>query len=169
MGSPYVGEIRMGGWTFAPVGWLFCNGQVLPISEFDTLFALIGTAFGGDGQDTFALPDLQGRVPIHMSDKFAYGQNGGVEAVTLTTQQMPLHNHMVVASGDQGSLPDPGNALLARSATAGVFLYGNDVPDVQLNQASIPPVFGSQPHDNMAPFQCITYIISLYGIFPPPP
>ncbi len=166
MSDPYVGEIRMFGGNFAPVGWAFCQGQQVPISENDTLFTLIGTTYGGDGQETFNLPDLQGRVPIHQGNGHVIGETGGVESVTLTNPQIPVHNHAVVATNNQGTLPDPGNNVLARSATAGVFLYMNDAPDVQMNAASLSPVGGSQPHDNMAPFLVVSFIISLYGIFP---
>ena len=166
MSDPYIGEIRMFGGNFAPVGWAFCAGQAIPISENDTLFTLIGTTYGGDGQETFKLPDLQGRIPIHQGNGHIIGEQSGVESVTLTTQQLPVHSHSLVASNDQGTLPDPGNNILARTSTPGVFLYIDDLPDVQLNAQSITPIGGSQPHDNMAPFLCISYIISLYGIFP---
>jgi microcystin-dependent protein len=168
MSDPYIGEIRMFGGNFAPAGWAFCAGQSIPISENDALFTLIGTTFGGDGQENFNLPDLQGRIPIHQGGFGAHviGEQGGVESVTLTTQQMPVHNHPVVATTSQGNNADPGNHVLARSATAGVFLYVDDIPDVQLAAASVTVVGGSQPHDNVAPYQCINYIISLFGIFP---
>jgi microcystin-dependent protein len=166
MSDPYVGEIRMFGGSFAPLGWAFCNGAQIPISENDTLFTLIGTTYGGDGQETFNLPDLQGRVPIHQGNGHVIGEASGVESVTLTTQQLPAHNHTVVATANQGTLPNPGNNILARSATAGVFLYMNDLPDVQMNQASLSAIGASQPHDNMAPFLVVSFIISLYGVFP---
>jgi microcystin-dependent protein len=166
MSDPYVGEIRMFGGNFAPVGWAFCAGQTIPISENDTLFTLIGTTYGGDGQESFMLPDLQGRTPIHQGNGHVIGEVGGVESVTLSTQQIPVHNHAWVATTNTGTLPDPGNNILARTNTPGVFLYGTDVPDVQLNNQSIQPVGGSQPHDNMAPYLVVSYIISLYGIFP---
>ena len=166
MSDPYVGEIRMFGGNFAPVGWAFCAGQTIPISENDTLFTLIGTTYGGDGQETFKLPDLQGRTPVHQGNGHVIGEVGGVESVTLSTQQIPVHNHAWVATTNTGTLPDPGNNILARTNTPGVFLYGTDVPDVQLNNQSIQPVGGSQPHDNMAPYLVVSYIISLYGIFP---
>ena len=156
----------MGGWNFPPVGWVFCDGSLLPISEQETLFQLIGTTYGGDGQENFAVPDLRGRVPIHQGGVFSMGETGGVESVTITTQSLPTHNHPMTASQDQGTLPDPGNNVLGRTNTPGVFMYVNDAPDVQLAANSVSPVGGSQPHENMAPFQVITYIISLYGIFP---
>ena len=170
MSDPYVGEIRMFGGNFAPLGWMFCAGQQLPISEYDTLFTLIGTTYGGDGQETFNLPDLQGRIPIHQGSvggtQFTIGENAGTESVTLSGQQTPVHNHIVLAVSDTGSLPDPGNHFLARTNTPGQFLYIDDAPDVQLSNQSVTPAGGSQPHDNTGPFLCISYIISLYGIFP---
>ena len=156
----------MGGWNFAPVGWAFCSGQTLPIAEFDTLFSLIGTTYGGDGQETFGLPDLQGRIPIHQGNNIQIGELAGSEEVTLATQQIPLHNHALLANSEAGVSPNPGNNLLARSSTPGVFLYVDDIPDVQLAPGSVTPVGGSQSHNNVAPFQCITYIISLFGIYP---
>ena len=170
MADPYVGEIRMFGGSFAPVGWAFCAGQQLPISEYDTLFTLIGTTYGGDGESTFNLPDLQGRIPIHQGSvqgsSFTIGEFAGVESVTVSTQQMPVHNHMVMAVSDTGSLPAAQNNFLARTNTPGQFLYIDDLPDVQLSPQSVTPAGGSQPHDNLGPFLCINYIISLYGIFP---
>lgn len=170
MSNPYIGEIRIFAGNFAPAGWAFCAGQSIPISENDALFNLIGTTYGGDGQETFNLPDLQGRIPIHQGGSFNHqvGEKAGVESVTLTTQQLPVHNHRIAATIDQGTLPDPGNNVLARSATPGVFLYANDQPDVQLAPQSITPVGGSQPHDNVGPYLVINYIISLYGIYPSP-
>ena len=156
----------MGGWNFPPVGWAFCDGQLVPIAENDALFTLIGTTYGGDGQETFALPDLRSRVPIHQGNGFVIGEASGTETVTLSTQQIPNHTHPLVASQNTGTLPDPGNNVLGRTNTPGVFMYVDDAPDVQLAPNSLLPVGGSQPHDNMAPFQVVTYIISLFGIFP---
>src|SRR5579872_5609972 len=107
MSQPYVGEIRMGGWNFAPVGWQFCDGTLLPISEFETLFNLIGTTYGGDGQSTFAVPDLRGRLPIHVGNSFVLAQTGGEETVTLTTNQIPSHNHPLQASSAASSSTNP--------------------------------------------------------------
>jgi microcystin-dependent protein len=174
MAQPYIGEIRMFAGNFAPLGWAFCAGQQMSIAENDALFTLIGTTYGGDGQETFNLPDLQGRVPIHQGalggsgPTFNVGEIAGVESLTLTVQQMPVHSHPIVASNDPGTLPDPGNDVLARSSTPGVFLYTDEAPDVNLNPNAVGPVGGSQPHDNLAPFVCINYIISLFGIFPSP-
>lgn len=167
MSDPYIGEIRMFGGSFAPVGWAFCAGQTIPISENDALFTLIGTDYGGDGQETFKLPDLQGRTPIHQGNGHVIGEVAGTETITLTTQQLPVHTHALVATNNQGDLPDPGNNVLGRTNTPGVFMYHSfESPDVQLNNQSIQPIGGSQPHDNMAPFLVVSYIISLYGIFP---
>jgi microcystin-dependent protein len=164
--DPYIGEIRMFGGSFAPAGWAFCNGQLIPISENDALFTLIGTTYGGDGQETFALPDLQGRVPIHQGNGFVLGQTAGVESVTLTTQQLPIHNHAWLASQNPGATTNPPANVLA-SVPAGGSVYIQDQASVALNQQSLQPMGGSQPHENMQPFLVISFILSLFGIFPP--
>lgn len=166
MAQPYVGEIRMFAGNFAPVGWLFCNGQLLPISENETLFTLMGTSFGGDGQETFALPDLRGRVPVHKGPNFTFAQSGGTESVTLTVNQIPAHTHPFVTFNATANSPNPSNNLLGLS-TQGELYYG-DLPSVSLNTQSITPVGGSQPHENMMPFLGINFIISLFGLFPQP-
>jgi microcystin-dependent protein len=163
--DPYIGEIRMFGGSFAPAGWAFCDGQTMPISENDALFTLIGTTYGGDGQETFALPDLQGRVPIHQGNGFVLGQQAGVESVTLTTQQLPIHSHAWLASQDQGGTTNPpGN--VAASIPGGGSVYIQDSASVAMNPQSLQPQGGSQPHENMQPFLVISFIISLFGIFP---
>ena len=170
MGEPFVGEIRMFGGTFAPAGWAMCQGQSMPISENDTLFTLIGTTYGGDGQETFNLPDLQGRAPMHMgqgpglSQNYTEGEAAGVESVTLTTQQIPIHSHSFVASGDLALSADPTGNVVAEPVTINLFF--GDVATAGLNQLSIQPTGGSQPHDNMQPYLVITFIISLFGVFP---
>ena len=170
MAEPYVGEIRMFGGNFAPNSWMFCDGSILPISENDALFALIGTTYGGDGQNTFALPDLRGRVPVHQGQgpglsSYSIGQNGGVESVTIIPNQMPAHTHTPQASNTGGS-DNPANNFWANTATGKP--YSAAPPAVQMNAATIPgTVGGSQPHENMIPFLCVSYIISLFGIFPP--
>ena len=164
MGTPYIGEIRMFGGNFAPVGWAFCDGQLVPISENDALFNLIGTTYGGDGQSTFALPNLQSRVPVHVGPGFALGQSGGTESVTLTTSQIPSHSHVPLcqtAAGSQG----PGGGVWATSSQQ---IYSDAAPSVQMNATAIGPSGGSQPHDNMSPFLVINFIISLFGVFPTP-
>jgi len=172
MGEPFIGEIRMFAGSFAPAGWAFCQGQLMPISENDALFTLIGTTYGGDGQETFALPDLQGRIPMHAgtgSDGITYqiGEKAGVESVTLTVNQIPAHNHIPVASSDAGNLPNPGNAIFAAGG-GGEQMYSTPpaVPAGSLNAQAILGTGGSQPHDNMAPFLCISFILSLFGVFP---
>ena len=165
MSDPYIGEIRMFGGTFAPAGWAFCDGQLLPISENDALFTLIGTTYGGDGQETFALPDLQGRVPVHQGNGFVLGQKAGVESVTLTTQQLPIHTHAFLASQDQGATTNPPSNVVA-SIPGGGSAYIQDQAAVAMNQQSLMPQGGSQPHENVQPFLCISFIISLFGIFP---
>ena len=172
MSSPYVGEIRMFGGSFAPVGWALCQGQAMPISQNETLFQLIGTTYGGDGQNTFDLPDLQGRVPIHqgqgsgISQQYIIGEEGGVEQVTLTTQQMPQHNHAWVCNTGAQNNPSPANAIFATAESATIFFSGQ--PDVSLNTSSVAPQGGSQPHENMQPFLVVSFILSLYGIYPSP-
>lgn len=172
MAQPYVGEIRMFGGNFAPCGWMFCNGQPLSIAENETLFQLIGTTYGGDGQETFNLPNLQGRIPLHQGTSSSSGANyvlaetGGVTSVTLTTQQIPAHNHALTATGDLGTQSNPGNLLLAQGKSVKLFI--GDAPTTQLNAATVTPSGGSQPHTNEMPYLVITFIISLFGLFPSP-
>lgn len=164
MGTPYVGEIRMFGGNFAPVGWAFCQGQLLPIAENDTLFTLIGTTYGGDGESTFALPNLASRIPVHTGSGFVLGQSGGEETVTLTTQTIPTHGHPVTGSTGTGTQASPAGNVLAYSAT--VALYSGNAPNQSLASEAVQNAGQSQPHDNMQPFVVINFIISLFGIFP---
>ena len=172
MGSPFIGEIRMFGGNFAPAGWNFCDGSILSIAENDALFNLIGTTYGGDGQSTFAVPDLRSRVPIHTGGSLGgvLGQQLGTEAVTLTTQQIPLHRHGVGA-GTSASLPGPaGNNLGNPGATSPIYHVAAGLGATQ-NMASNAiglniAAAQFQPHDNMQPYLCVNYIISLFGIFP---
>lgn len=164
MAQPYVGEIRMFAGNFAPAGWMFCEGQLLPISEYETLFNLIGTTYGGDGQSTFALPDLRGRVPVHMGNGFTLAETGGVETVSLTSQQIPAHSHPFLAAGVNGDQINPGGNLPANSFN--VTPYINDVPNGNMNAGAITATGGSQPHSNFQPYLCVDFIISLFGIFP---
>lgn len=166
MAQPYVGEIRMFGGNFAPAGWMLCDGQLLPISENETLFQLIGTTYGGDGQETFALPNLQSRVPMHQGNGFVLAETGGVESVTLSTQQIPAHTHALLGSAVNGSQPSPGGNLLANSTV--VTPYAPETPNQVMAATSITPVGGSQPHENLQPYLTINFIISLFGIFPSP-
>ena len=164
MAQPYVGEVRMFAGNFAPAGWLFCDGQLLPISEYETLFQLIGTTYGGDGQNTFALPDLRGRIPIHTGNSHVLAETGGVETVTVTVSQMPAHNHPFLAYNAVANSPNPANNLLGLSSQVQMFL--GDSPNINMNSGAITQTGGSQPHDNMMPFLCVSFIISLFGIFP---
>jgi len=174
MGQPYVGEIRMFGGNFAPAGWMFCEGQQLPISENEVLFQLIGTTYGGDGEETFNLPDLRGRLPIHFGaaqsgTSYAVGEAAGTEEVTLTTQQIPAHNHPLLASTNVATTNQlsgniPATMLAAGTASA----YGIDAPFGTINPDTVSPVGGSQPHTNFQPYLCVNFIISLFGIFPSP-
>lgn len=166
MAQPYVGEIRMFAGNFNPAGWMFCEGQLLPISEYETLFNLIGTTYGGDGQSTFALPDLRGRIPVHMGDGYVLAETFGTETVTLTTSQIPAHSHPLIVSNNNGSVTNPSGGVLARNAATDGYSDDTSGGLVPLNPNSISAVGGSQPHDNMAPFICVSFIISLFGIFP---
>jgi microcystin-dependent protein len=170
MGQPYIGEIRMFGGNFPPVGWAFCDGQSVPISENDALFTLIGTTYGGDGQETFNLPNLQSRSPMHQGSNqgqnFALGEMAGVEQVTLTVQQMPAHNHPFLATNNPASTQTANNNTVALTAAATIRPYGTDNPLVNFPAQAIGISGGSQPHDNMQPFLCVNFIISLFGIFP---
>ena len=173
MGQPYVGEIRMFAGNFAPNGWMFCDGQLLPISENETLFQLIGTTYGGDGQSTFALPNLQSRIPVHMGTgpsgtTYQLAEMAGVESVTLTTQQIPIHTHALVCRDAAGaSTADHTGAIWTHSD---VNQYSNASTDTPMGVGGVQfqstIAGGSQPHDNMLPFLCVNYIISLFGIFP---
>jgi microcystin-dependent protein len=168
MAQPYVGEIRMFAGNFAPAGWMFCEGQQLPISENETLFQLIGTTYGGDGQETFMLPDLRGRVPIHQGtnqgNTFIQGQTGGVENVTLTINQIAAHNHVLHATSTAAQVPNVANALPATGQVSE--LYWGDPPDSAAAAQAIAATGGSQPHTNFQPYLCVSFIISLFGIFP---
>jgi microcystin-dependent protein len=164
MAQPYVGEIRMFGGNFAPAGWMFCEGQLLPISEYETLFNLIGTTYGGDGQSTFALPDLRGRIPLHFGNGFTLAETGGVETVTLTVSQIPAHSHPLLATTTNAGDANAQNNVLAQATQ--FFPYINVAPASPMAPASIGSTGGSQPHNNFQPYLCVDFIISLFGIFP---
>jgi microcystin-dependent protein len=176
MGQPYIGEIRMFAGNFAPAGWSFCSGQVLPISENPALFTLIGTTYGGDGQNTFALPDLQSRIPLHMGTNAQNGityqlaEAAGTEQETLTIQQIPVHTHPAVGSGDTGNSNLPTDRVFAvpgvTPPVASPAPYGTDLPLSPLAPASVGPAGGSQPHENCQPYLVINFIISMFGVFP---
>ncbi|MCB9436284.1 MAG: phage tail protein [Anaerolineales bacterium] len=163
MAQPYVGEVRMFAGNFAPAGWMLCEGQLLPISENETLFQLIGTTYGGDGQSTFALPDLRGRLVVHQGNGFILAETGGAEEVTLTVAQIAAHSHPLLASSDQATGADPSGLVPARASGFG---YGSRPSPTNMAANAISSVGGSQPHTNFQPYLCINFIISLFGIFP---
>jgi microcystin-dependent protein len=166
MAQPYVGEIRMFAGNFAPAGWMFCEGQLLPISENETLFQLIGTTYGGDGESTFALPELRGRLPIHQGNGFILAETGGAEEITLAVNQIPSHSHPWLATTAVGTNPNPENNILA--AAGNIDLYRETAANTPMAPQAIGPVGGSQPHTNFQPYLCVDFIISLFGIFPSP-
>ncbi len=166
MAQPYIGEIRMFAGNFAPAGWIFCEGQTLPISENEALFQLIGTTYGGDGEETFNIPDLRGRLPLHQGNGFVLAQAAGVEEVTLTVQQIPVHTHPLLASASPASAANPSGNMLAESGSSNV--YRPAPTSVTLNANTVGPAGGSQPHTNFQPYLCVNFILSLFGIFPSP-
>jgi microcystin-dependent protein len=168
MSDPFLGEIRMFGGNFAPLGWALCNGQLLPISQNSALFSLLGTTFGGNGQTTFGLPDLRGRVPVHAGQgpglsSYNPGENGGVENVTLITTQMPAHNHTLNATNNDADNSHPQNNILAGASAS---IYTASAPTGPMSQQAIGLSGGGQPHQNLQPFLCINFIIALQGIYP---
>jgi len=170
MSGPYIGEIRMFAGNFAPAGWAFCQGQLIPISENEALFNLIGTTYGGDGQSTFAYPDLRSRVPIHQGTgstgtPYTLAETGGAETVTLNLNQIPSHSHAPQGNTAGGTASGPSGQVWASSA---LDLYSSAAPSVTMNAAACGSTGGSQPHDNMMPFLAINFILSLYGVFPSP-
>jgi microcystin-dependent protein len=169
MAQPFIGEIRMFAGNFAPSGWAFCDGSLRPIDDYLPLFQLIGTTYGGDGQLTFALPDLRGRVPVSLgqigTSSYAIGQSGGVESVTLTVQQIPSHSHALIASNGAGTSSAPGGNVPAR-AVGNIYAGALSAPPASLAATAISATGGSLPHENMQPFLCVSFIISLFGIFP---
>jgi microcystin-dependent protein len=164
MSQPSVGEIRLFAGNFAPLNWAFCDGQVLSIAQNDVLFELIGTTYGGDGQSTFALPDLRGRVPVHQGNGYVQGESGGQETVTLSAGQMPVHGHAMYASTSPASATQGPSGLLGSSAA--MRLYGSGAPNMAMDPNALAQAGGGQPHENMPPFVALNYIISLFGIFP---
>ena len=164
MAQPYIGEIRMFAGNFAPVGWQFCDGRLVPISENETLFNLIGTTYGGDGQSTFALPNLQSRMPLHTGNGYTLAEMGGVESVTLTMNQIAAHNHaLVYGVGTQAS---PQGGMLGITPARDFRYASNVTPVVPLKADAVETVGGAMPHDNMSPYLALNFIISLFGIFP---
>lgn len=174
MSDPFVGEIRMFGGTFAPVNWAFCNGQLLNISDNDTLYSLFGTVYGGDGITTFGLPDLRGRIPLHQGQgpglsNRPLGSMGGQEEVTLTVNQMAPHTHNFIASTAAANGPDPKGRVVADSAAYSIRMYAATSPNADFASTMITPAGGNQPHTNLMPTLCVNFIVSLYGIYPSRP
>ena len=163
--DPFLSEIALFSFNFAPRGWAQCNGQLLPIAQNQAIFALIGTTYGGDGQSTFALPDLRGRVPIHQGNGFTLAETGGAEEITLTVNQVPSHAHVPLANSGNGTSSDPANNFWA--AQPALLQYsGPGSANVNLPADTLAPTGGSQPHTNFQPYLCVDFIISLFGIFP---
>ena len=167
MADPFIGEIRLFAGNFAPQGWAFCDGSMQSIADNETLFTLIGTTYGGDGQSTFALPDLRGRVPLHQGhgpglSQQVIGGHAGTASVTLSGAQMPSHTHAMLAASAPGAAVPTGGVLAGNS----VSVYGTGSPSAPMAAQGISAAGGSQPHNNMAPYLGVNYIISLFGIFP---
>lgn len=173
MAQPYIGEIRMFGGNFAPLGWMFCSGQLVSIAEYETLFQLIGTTYGGDGQETFALPDLQGRIPIHQGtgqglSSHVLGETGGVETVTLTTNQIPAHSHPFLATDNPASSTSPIGNVPSKNASLDYYTDDLSGGTTTISPTMLQASGGSQPHNNFQPYLCVNFIISMFGIFPSP-
>jgi microcystin-dependent protein len=166
MAEPFLSEIRIMSFNFAPKGWAMCNGQLLPINQNQALFSLLGTTFGGDGRVNFGLPDLRARVPIHVGSGFTLGERGGEQAHTLSIGEIPTHTHVLNATSNNGQALIPTGNLLAKNTNLGYHSPDNNL--VAMNAGSITNVGGSQAHLNMQPFLTLTFCIALQGIFPSP-
>ncbi|MFG5779332.1 phage tail protein [Comamonas sp. J-3] len=171
MATPYLGEIRMFAGSRLIEGWEYCNGQLLSISEYDALYNLLGTTYGGDGQTTFGVPDLRGRIPVHQGtlpggQTYVIGQKLGVEEVTVLINQMPGHTHSLQASSGTGFVASPGNAFFAGHRDHKVFASTTPNGTTTLNSQAVSSAGGNQPHENMPPFLCVNFIIAVFGIYP---
>ena len=170
MAQPYIGEIRCFGFNFAPVDWAFCNGQLTPISQNTVLFNLIGTTYGGDGVNTFALPNLQSRVPVHQGsfagNNYIMGQLGGVENVTLTTQEIPAHSHAIVATSNAATLKRPMTNTFYAASSLGNNFYESGTTLTALASNTVSSAGGGQPHSNIQPYLTLNWCISLFGVYP---
>ena len=162
MSEPFLAEIRMVGFNFAPRGWAFCDGQILPINQNQSLYSLLGTTYGGDGRTSFALPDLRGRVPIHIGNGHQQGQKSGAETVTLAAAEMPAHTHTIQASNDQSNTQSPADAVLAKSAQ----VYREAGTLVNMKSGTMLNNGGGQAHNNMQPYLAVNFCIALQGLFP---
>jgi microcystin-dependent protein len=173
MADPFVAEIRIFPFNFAPKGWAWCNGQILPISQNTALFSLLGTTYGGDGKSNFALPNMQGNAPVHAGQGsglslYDLGQMGGSETVTLLQSEIPVHNHNISSSGADGTTGSPAGSKVAQGV--GVNMYATTLnPATQLNPQALAPAGGSLPHNNMMPYLTLYFNIALQGVFPPRP
>jgi microcystin-dependent protein len=167
MSDPYIGEIRMSGFNFAPQGWALCNGQILPISQNQALFAILGTTYGGDGQSTFALPNLQGRVPMHVGAGYVLGQIAGESAHTLVQPELPIHTHQVMASTAATHSSDPTGRVFGNVQPGDLNLFRVQDNSTTMDGPTIGTAGGSQPHENMQPYTVVNFVIALEGIFPP--
>lgn len=161
--DPFIGEIRMFAGNFAPVGWLICDGTLLPIQNYDALYSLLGTTYGGNGTTTFALPDLRGRIPIHRNTQYPQGAAGGTETVTLTPAQLPAHTHTAKVQSAAADQASPTGNVWATSPTS---QFANVTPSGTMSPSTVAIAGASQPHDNMMPFQVLNFIIATEGIFP---
>lgn len=166
MSTPFLGELKLMSFGFAPKGWALCHGQLLPIAQNQALFALLGTNFGGNGQTTFALPDLRGRSPMHNGAALPLGEKAGQEAVTLLPSQMPAHSHSLTATNDLANASVPGGAVPAAKGRGGMSRYGPAGGATPMGPGALASTGGSQPHDNMQPFLVLNWVIALQGIFP---
>ncbi len=167
MAEPFLSEIRLMSFNFAPKGWALCNGQLLPINQNQALFSLLGTTFGGDGQVNFALPDFRGRVPVHPGGSFTLGERGGQTAHTVTSAELPQHSHTIQASADQATTNTP-DAGVVPSASAAANLYAAPVNLVAMAGNALGNTGGTQAHENRQPFLALNFSIALQGIFPSP-
>lgn len=163
MSTPFIAEIRMVAFDFAPKGWALCNGQLLPINQNQALFSILGTTYGGNGQTTFALPDLRGRSPAHTGGEIQLGQAGGEETHTLISSEMPAHTHAVSGDAADASAASPTDNVWASSSNN---LFSNSAPNTALHPASVGAACGSQPHPNQQPYLAVNFVIALVGIFP---
>ena len=164
MGTPFLGEIKIISWNFAPKGWAFCNGQFLPINQNQALFSLFGTMYGGNGQTTFALPDVRGKVPVHVGDGFTQGEVGGSSSVTIRSQTMAQHLHFVNVTNNDATSPNPANDVIISKSVAQSYGPGSNLSPMAAT--TIGNVGGSQPHDNRQPFLVLNFIVALQGVFP---
>ncbi len=172
MSEPFLAEIRIVGFNFAPRGWAFCDGQMLPINQNQSLYSLLGTTYGGDGRTTFALPDLRSRGPLHAGDSdfgrsFQLGQKGGAETVTLVADQLPPHRHDVKASAEAATSSDPTNHVLAKQRRFGPEAYADATQLVDLDSAALANAGASEAHNNLQPYTVLNFVIALRGLFPP--